>query len=273
VRSITTLSPSTQRFGILRRLSPWRDRKSEDKQVDIINLKGGTSAFHLTDRIARDKPEILEEMKAGKFTRSGQRGRSEASGKLQSKAFSQPADLPSLKAVQLLAYLEGRSPMSGATNDSSLSLPDLIKDHLLAGEAVLYEAYNAKRSKIRLVITDQRILGLRGKKTNRALFSLSLLEIKKIVIKSEKVLGPWIVVISDIYGQSTRFTKLEKPGLFRFIVFQAIEDRKEFGTESPHLQPETQQAIRMAIGASESPVPDLTQRRWVDLAGLGMHEN
>jgi hypothetical protein len=68
VRSITTLSPSTQRFGIPRRLSPWRDRKSEDKQVDIINLKGGISSSHLTARIAHDKLEILEEMKTGKFT-------------------------------------------------------------------------------------------------------------------------------------------------------------------------------------------------------------
>ena len=38
------------------------------EQVDIINLNpGGTSATYLARRIARDRPDILERMKAGDF--------------------------------------------------------------------------------------------------------------------------------------------------------------------------------------------------------------
>jgi hypothetical protein len=45
------------------------DRKSEEIQVDNINLKstGGTSSEYLTARIARDNPAILEKMKAGEY--------------------------------------------------------------------------------------------------------------------------------------------------------------------------------------------------------------
>jgi hypothetical protein len=36
-------------------------------QVDNIKLKGGTSAEYLTRKIARDRPDILKQMQAGKF--------------------------------------------------------------------------------------------------------------------------------------------------------------------------------------------------------------
>jgi len=46
------------------------DRKSGQDQGDNITLKPsqkGTSSAYLTRRIARDRPDILEEMKAGKY--------------------------------------------------------------------------------------------------------------------------------------------------------------------------------------------------------------
>jgi hypothetical protein len=45
------------------------NRKSEEAQVDNINLKsaGRTFSSSLTARIARDNPTVLEKMKAGKY--------------------------------------------------------------------------------------------------------------------------------------------------------------------------------------------------------------
>lgn len=44
-------------------------KEEEENKVDNINLKtvGGTSSSYLTARIARDCPEVLEKMKAGKY--------------------------------------------------------------------------------------------------------------------------------------------------------------------------------------------------------------
>ncbi|MBI3799906.1 MAG: hypothetical protein HY268_23400 [Deltaproteobacteria bacterium] len=163
--------------------------------------------------------------------------------------------------------------MADTRQDLSPNLPDLLNDCLLPGEEVLYRAHKADRAKIRLIITDQRVLGILGKKAKHKVFSLSLLEIKKVAIKSEKVFGPWVIVISDIYGQSARFNKLEKPGLIRFIIFQALQDRKEFGIESPHLQLETKQAIKMAIGASQIPEVPSGGHMWAQLMTPASYEN
>ena len=46
------------------------DRASPTNQVDYVILKhdGGNNADYLTARIARDRPDILDRMKAGEFT-------------------------------------------------------------------------------------------------------------------------------------------------------------------------------------------------------------
>lgn len=43
------------------------DRKSGEEQGNNITLKRGTDPNYLTARIARDRPDILERMKAGEF--------------------------------------------------------------------------------------------------------------------------------------------------------------------------------------------------------------
>ena len=44
------------------------DRKSRDNQgVYVTLIRGSNSADYLTARIARDRPDILERMKAGEF--------------------------------------------------------------------------------------------------------------------------------------------------------------------------------------------------------------
>jgi hypothetical protein len=45
-------------------------KKDESNKLDIVQLndKGGNSADHLARHIARDRPDILEKMKAGDYT-------------------------------------------------------------------------------------------------------------------------------------------------------------------------------------------------------------
>lgn len=55
---------------LIRQLQP-STRAGDDRRVDTINSTpsqyGGTSADYLTARIARDRPDILERMKAGEY--------------------------------------------------------------------------------------------------------------------------------------------------------------------------------------------------------------
>ncbi len=46
---------------------PGGDRKSEQYQGNNITLMRGTNPDYLTARIARDRPDILERMKAGEY--------------------------------------------------------------------------------------------------------------------------------------------------------------------------------------------------------------
>jgi len=70
-REIKTIQQRTQDTG--KTIKPIRESRRPTKEeqgngkVYNINLIGGTRAKYLAARIARDRPDILEEMKAGKY--------------------------------------------------------------------------------------------------------------------------------------------------------------------------------------------------------------
>ena len=50
-----------------RKAGPGRGNKTPDNHKMFLSEDAGTSADYLTARIARDRPDILKDMKAGKY--------------------------------------------------------------------------------------------------------------------------------------------------------------------------------------------------------------
>ena len=71
------------------------------RRVDNINSTGGTAADYLTARIARDRPDILERMKAGEF-RSVRQAALEAG--IVKPRWSAPVDIDALVEALLRRY-------------------------------------------------------------------------------------------------------------------------------------------------------------------------